>query len=46
MSQEKLQSDFFHLLMTLMIDLHHFFLECQKNVGQDSVSGIVPGDFK
>jgi hypothetical protein len=30
-----------HLLMTLMIGLHHFFLEMSKNVGQDSVSGIV-----
>jgi hypothetical protein len=27
--------------MTLMIGLHHFFFKCQKNVGQDSVSGIV-----
>jgi hypothetical protein len=24
-----------------MIGLHHFFLEMSKNVGQDSVSGIV-----
>jgi hypothetical protein len=27
--------------MTLMIGLHLFFLKCLKNVGQDSVSGIV-----
>jgi hypothetical protein len=26
--------------MTLMIGLHHFFQKCQKNVDQDSVSGI------
>jgi hypothetical protein len=32
MSQEQLQSDFnnCHLLMTLMIGLHHFFLEMSK----------------
>jgi hypothetical protein len=43
MSQEELQNDFLnncHLLMTLMIGLHDFF-KCLKNVGQDSVSGIV-----
>jgi hypothetical protein len=28
--------------MTLMVGLHIFFLKCLKNVGQDSVSGIVP----
>jgi hypothetical protein len=27
--------------MTLMIGLHHFFLEMYKNVGQDYVSGTV-----
>jgi hypothetical protein len=27
--------------MTLMIGLHHFFLKCLKNVGQDSVSETV-----
>jgi hypothetical protein len=26
--------------MTLMTGLHNFFQKCQKNVGQDSVSGI------
>jgi hypothetical protein len=26
---------------TIMIDLHDFFFKCLKNVGQDSVSGIV-----
>jgi hypothetical protein len=29
--------------MTLMIGLHNF---CQKNVGQDSASGIVPYWYK
>jgi hypothetical protein len=27
--------------MTLMIGFHHFFRNVKKNVGQDSVSGIV-----
>jgi hypothetical protein len=27
--------------MTLRIGLHHFFWKCLKNVGQDSVSGIL-----
>jgi hypothetical protein len=30
-----------HLFMTLKIGLHNFFWKCLKNVGQDSVSGIV-----
>jgi hypothetical protein len=30
--------------MTLMIGLHIFFKKCQKNVGQDSVSGMVIGN--
>jgi hypothetical protein len=41
--EQKLQSNNFnncHLLMTLKIGLHIFFLEMSKNVGQDSVSGI------